>query len=139
MNVPRPISDFLPRSLLGGLFIYAGVVKIADPVSFAGNVAAYKLLPYFGNYLMASTLPFIELACGVLLVLGVRIRASATLVTLLTLVFMAALVSTIARGLDIDCGCFRHGAGKTSAWQALGRDALLLVVALHVRHRSSRS
>ena len=136
---PRQILVLLARILLGALFVYAGIVKIAEPTRFAGTIAAYRILPYFGNYLMAATLPWVELFSGTLLVLGLRTRGAATLVIVLNLVFMAALASAIFRGLDIDCGCFRQTAAKTSAWQALGRDTVLLAMALFVRHRSVRS
>lgn len=118
------------RLVLGGVFLYAGVIKIADPQAFAGSIAAYRILPYFGNYLAAAVIPWLEAICGLLLIAGYRTKAAASLIALLTLVFMAALASTIARGLDIDCGCFRHGGEKTSAWTALGRDTLILAAAL---------
>ena len=114
------------RTILGGLFIYAGWLKIADPVLFAWSVAAYKILPPFGNYLVAATLPWVEFLCGLLLILGVRTRASATIVLLMNLVFTVALASAIIRGLDIDCGCFRQGGPKTTPWSALLRDLLLV-------------
>jgi uncharacterized membrane protein YphA (DoxX/SURF4 family) len=120
------------RLVLGGVFLYAGIVKIADPTAFAGEIAAYRLLPYFGNYLAAAVLPWLELICGVLLITGCRTMAAAAVVLFLTTLFMAALASTILRGLDIDCGCFRPGGEKTSAWTALGRDALLMAAGLIV-------
>ncbi len=130
-------EDFvvLVRLVLGGVFLYAGFVKIADPQAFAGTIAAYRILPYFGNYLAAAVIPWLEAICGLLLITGWRSRAAASCVTLLTLVFMAALASTLVRGLDIDCGCFRAGEEKTSAWTALARDALLLGGALVVLRR----
>ena len=118
------------RVVLGGIFIYAGTLKIADPVAFAGNVAAYKLLPPFGNYLMAATLPWVELLCGLLLLLGLRLRAGATLILLMNLVFTLALTTAIVRGLDIDCGCFRQGGPKTTPWTALLRDLAFMTGAL---------
>lgn len=120
------------RLVLGGVFLYAGFTKIADPTAFAGDIAAYRVLPYFGNYLAATILPWLEAICGVLLVVGYRARGAAAVILVLTSVFMAALASTIVRGLDIDCGCFRHGGEKTSAWTALVRDTLLLGAALTV-------
>lgn len=117
------------RISLGAIFIYAALPKIADPVAFAGNVANYQLLPYFWSYLVAAVLPFLELTCGLLLVSGYRAKSAALLIALLNLAFMAALVSVIARGLDIDCGCFRQGGGKTSPWLALARDTVFLAMA----------
>ena len=117
------------RVVLGLVFLYAGALKIADPVAFAGNVAAYRLLPYFGNYLVAATLPWVEAICGIMLIIGWRTRGAAAIISILNGVFMLALASTIVRGLDIDCGCFQ-GATKTSAWSAMGRDAVLLSLSL---------
>jgi putative oxidoreductase len=116
------------RIALGGIFIYAALVKIADPVGFAGSIAAYKILPYFASYLTAATLPFLELTCGVLLVVGYRVKGGALIIGLLNLVFIAALASAIARGLDIDCGCFKQGGAKTSPWLALLRDLVFLAM-----------
>lgn len=114
------------RVVLGGVFLYAGGLKIADPVAFAGNIAAYKLLPTFGNYLVAAILPWVELLCGLLLVAGYRVRAAATLVLIMNLIFVAALTSAIVRGLDIDCGCFRQNGPRTTPWAALLRDLALI-------------
>jgi putative oxidoreductase len=132
MNRKREAFYLTVRIALGGVFLCAGIVKIGSPASFAGSIAAYQILPWFWNYLAAAILPWMEAICGVLLITGWRARGAAALVTLMLLVFMAALASTIVRGLDIDCGCFRLKGTKTSAWTALGRDALLLVCSLTV-------
>jgi len=124
------------RLALGGVFLYAGAIKIGNLTAFAGDIAAYRLLPHFANYLAAALLPWLEALCGLLLITGWRIRGALAIITLLTAVFMAALASVLVRGLDIDCGCFRHGGAKTSAWAALGRDALLLVAALVVLRKT---
>ncbi len=115
---------------LGLVFIYAGFLKIRDPIAFAGSVAAYKLLPYFLNYLVAATIPWVELTCGLLLITGYKVRAAAGIAAAMNILFIALLASTIMRGLDIDCGCFRQGGEKTSAWIAITRDILFLSAAL---------
>jgi putative oxidoreductase len=125
------------RLALGGVFLYAGAAKIGNLTAFAGDIAAYRLLPHFANYLAAAILPWLEALCGLLLITGWRVRGALGTVTLLTAVFMAALASVLVRGLDIDCGCFRHGGAKTSAWVALGRDALLLVAAFALLRKTA--
>ncbi len=124
---------------LGLVFVYAGILKIRDPNAFAGSVAAYKILPYGLNYLVAAVLPWVETVCGLLLVVGYRARAAACIVIAMNLVFMAALASTIVRGLDIDCGCFRQGGAKTPAWMAILRDVLFLAAAIFVFRRGDKS
>lgn len=132
MNQARYHLPALVRVALGAVFIYAAVLKIADPVAFAGSVAAYQILPYFGSYLAAAVLPFVELTCGVLLVTGYRVKGGALIIAAMNVVFMVALAAAIARGLDIDCGCFKQGGAKTSAWTALLRDVVFLAMAVFV-------
>ena len=119
----------LCRLILALVFIYAGAVKIQDVVAFAGHVAAYQILPYAMNYLVAATLPYVEFLAGVLLLLNVRVRPALVAIGGMTLVFMVALVSVLLRGLDIDCGCFDPAGGEdVSAGIALLRDVGLMVL-----------
>jgi hypothetical protein len=131
------IAYHLSRLVLGGLFLYAGLVKAGDVTAFARDVANYKILPYSWNYLVAATLPYIEFLAGLLLVANRRVRPAALVTGGLTVIFMLSLASVVARGLDIDCGCFRAG-GHTSAAEALWRDAgilLLSIVTFRLRGR----
>lgn len=120
------------RMGLGAVFIYAGVLKIREPEAFAGSVAAYQIFPYYLNYLVAATVPWVETLCGLLLIFGFRVRAAAGIVAGMNILFIVLLASTIARGLDIDCGCFRQGGEKTPAWIAILRDILFLSAAVAV-------
>lgn len=94
------------RLLLGGLLIYAGAIKLPDGSQFAEAIANYRLLPAQANQLLAILLPWTEVLVGLLLIFGVWVRASALLALLMFLAFTAAVISALARGLDIDCGCF---------------------------------
>lgn len=114
---------------LGGLFLYAGLLKAGDVTAFAGDVANYQILPYRWNYLVAATLPYVEFLAGLLLIANRRVRPAALVAGGLTAVFILILVSVVARGLDIDCGCF-GGEGHTTAAQALWRDAGLLLLSI---------
>jgi putative oxidoreductase len=115
---------------LGGVFIYAGLVKALDVTGFAGSVANYQILPYRLNFLVAATLPYVELAAGLLLLVNRQVRSAALLLGGLNAVFMVALISVILRGFDIDCGCFRPaGESHTTALAALLRDAGIMVMA----------
>lgn len=142
MNGFRRFLPVAVRVLLGAIFIYAALPKIADPVAFAGSVANYRILPYFWSYVAAAVLPFLELICGILLVTGFRVRTGALIIGALNLAFIAALFSVIARGLDIDCGCFKQGGSKTSPWVVLGRDLVFLAMTAAVlwfeRRKESR-
>ncbi|MDT8418920.1 MAG: MauE/DoxX family redox-associated membrane protein [Desulfuromonadales bacterium] len=133
MNRVRLVLFHLARLLLGGTFFYAGIIKGDDPVVFAGQVANYQLLPYAWNYLVAAILPYLEILCGLLLLLNRWVRPSTLILGALNLLFMVALVSLIVRGIDIDCGCFRPDAEvKTSPLSALIRDLGLMALVLMI-------
>jgi uncharacterized membrane protein YphA (DoxX/SURF4 family) len=131
------VSYHLCRLLLGAVFVWAGAVKALGVPAFAGQVAAYQLLPYAWNYAVAATLPYVELLAGTLLLVNVRSKPAALLLLLLNTLFIAVLASVVARGLSIDCGCFGPDAGTTPL-QALGRDALLLALAVAVYWQHDR-
>lgn len=122
----------LVRLGLGGIFVYAGATKLSDTVGFAGSIAAYRVLPYFGNYIVAAILPWIELICGLLLISGFRLRPAAAILTTLNTIFALFLASAMLRGLDIDCGCFRESATKTPPWLAFVRDLPLLAASIYI-------
>ena len=129
MTKLRLILFHASRLLLGGIFIYAGVLKGQDPVAFAGQVANYQLLPYAWNYLVAAILPYLEILCGSLLILNRWVRPATLILGVLNLVFIVALSSLLVRGIDIDCGCFRPDVdAHTSPLSALLRDLGIMVL-----------
>ena len=114
---------------VGGLFLYAGISKGLDPRAFAGEVAAYRLLPYSLNLLVAATLPGVEIVAGGFLLLGRKVQSAALVLLGLELSFAVVLALAIFRGLSISCGCFGSNSGTSLAW-ALLRDLLLLALTL---------
>ncbi len=101
---------------LGLLFIAAALPKLLDPPGFAHMIYNYRILPGGLVNLLALVLPWLELLCGAALVLGIWSRTAAGLVSLLLLVFIAALTFNLLRGNAIDCGCFDvRDAGKSVA------------------------
>lgn len=121
------------RVLLGGLFVFSGVMKIMDVQQFAYAVRAFKII---GDEALiahvAFTLPWTEVFVGTALVLGLRTRAAATLLTAMLLVFCGAIVSVIVRGIDAKCGCFGRLLGDEIGWATVGRNGVLLAVTLYV-------
>lgn len=125
----RLICYHLGRVALALVFIYAGGSKMSDVTVFAGHVAAYQILPYAMNYLVAVTLPYIEFLAGLLLLFNARVRPALVAIGGMTGVFMLALGSVLLRGLEIDCGCFNPGEGESvSAQVALLRDVGLMIL-----------
>src|ERR1043166_4158919 len=87
---------------LGIFFVAASLPKLVDPPSFAHMVYNYRIVPGALINLMALTMPWIELLCGLALVLGVWKDAARTIVALLLLVFIVAISINLMRNNAID-------------------------------------
>lgn len=133
----------LARVTLGAIFFLAGAFKIPYAMDFAHNIAGYQILPYRLNVLAAATLPWMECLAALLLILGIRPRAAALLVTAFMTLFLFAMLSALLRGLEIDCGCFQVGKSDTPTplWMSFLRDLgfmALCWVVLWGYHKKSR-
>ncbi|WP_300011587.1 MauE/DoxX family redox-associated membrane protein [Pseudonocardia sp.] len=130
-----PWLSTLARLVLGTAWIVAGATKITDLDASVRAVRAYRLLPETAAQIVGAGLPPAEILLGVLLVVGVGVRAGAVVSAVLMAAFVVGIVSAWARGLRIDCGCFGTGGelavGEDPAygWDLL-RDAGLLALAL---------
>lgn len=128
-----PLLSTLARLVLAAVFTVAGGLKVADPQSAVQAVRAYQLLPAALEPAVGWGLPFLEIALGLLLVVGLCTRAAAAAAVLLLVAFLAAVASAATRGLSIDCGCFGGGGtvapGQTKYLSEILRDSGLLVLA----------
>ena len=131
MKIPLLIS----RLILGGVFVYASFDKILHPHEFAEVVYNYQILPDALVNLTAILLPWLELCAGVFLILGLFVRGAIFTCNVLLAVFLVALAFNLARGLDIDCGCFSSSVGPSTEGSMilyLLRDAFLLAMGLFI-------
>jgi putative oxidoreductase len=140
MDLPsRDILWRIVALIIGGIFIYAGVIKAMDPVAFANDIDNYKILTWPLVVRLAFYLPWLELLCGLALILRFFYRGGLFILTGLTFVFIAASVIAKVRGLDITCGCFGHASKN---WNFSGHLALDLAIlaalsALWISNRTS--
>jgi hypothetical protein len=112
------------RWLLAGVFLWAGVVKAADPGGFAATISDFGLVPESVLFVTAVSLIGLELLAAVGLVFD--IRGAVGLTAVLLAVFIGVLAYGLAIGLDIECGCFGPGYRETGLWDVLWRDLVLL-------------
>ena len=119
------------RLVVGGMFVWAGVSKIIDPLGFAQNIANHRVFPEGISFFLALVLPWIEVICGVLLILGIFRSASALLLSGFLAVFLVLSTVTILRGIDIDCGCFGSLSGKVD-YKLILMDSVLLFFSLNI-------
>lgn len=129
----------LSRLLIGGIFIYASLYKLIEPAAFAQSIWYYHIVPGSLINLIAIVLPWLEILMGAGLIFGVWYRGAVLWSNVLTVVFIIALVSTVARGLDIECGCFKAAHSATeSAWTSIWFDVVMLVFTLQMLFSRSR-
>jgi uncharacterized membrane protein YphA (DoxX/SURF4 family) len=121
--------QFSLRLLLGAVFIYAAYTKLRQSwLLFALSIDSYQLLPEWAVYAVARTLPWLELALGVLLIAGVALRYLSVVATAILGLFFSVMLVSYFRGAGIDCGCF--GVGEPLSAKTLLRDGVLLAAAI---------
>jgi len=139
------ILAVLARWLLGAVFIYMGLSKAfqiaihgedvtAGPVAFLKLVRQYDMVsnPVFLN-MIAATLPWFEIFCGVLLLTGVAVRGAAlmllamlvpfTLIVLRHGLALAAANAVPFCSVKFDCGC---GTGEVVTCHKLAENCALI-------------
>jgi uncharacterized membrane protein YphA (DoxX/SURF4 family) len=94
---------------LAAVFLVAGGTKVGDLAGSGRAVNAYQLLSFDVAKVVGAVQPFLEIALGLLLLVGLAVRFSAAIGALLLVIFIAAIASAWAHGLRIDCGCFSKG------------------------------
>lgn len=123
------------RLLTGGAFIYAAVLKIADPMGFAQDVLNYRVVGPTLAFPVAVFLPWVELFAGLSLISGVVEKGGALVASILYAGFIGLVLSVIVRGLDVDCGCFGSLSSKAD-WRLVAQDAVLLAMSLAILFRA---
>jgi len=146
----HPRTQLALRLLLGAVFVYASLPKIANPAGFAKAVYQWQVGGPVASNVVAVTLPWIELIAGLLLIVGAWKRAAALVTAFLLVVFLAGAASVMARGIDVEnCGCVSVEANAApSAWPPIWmrgvgwflvtRNLLLLAAALSIVRSRAR-
>jgi len=119
-------SVVLAAKLVGFIFAFASLHKIASPAQFAWIIENYHILPATLVSPVAVIMPWVELFCGLLLLSGCLRPASSAVLLGLTGVFILAIGFNMIRGLDFDCGCF--GSAHMPPWRVLMRDIGLFML-----------
>ena len=127
-------AGLVARLVVGGVWIWAGVIKLPDPESSVTAVRAYQLLPLGLADVVGRVLPMLEVVVGVCLVLGLLTRVNAAVSALLQIAFIAGIISVWSRGIAISCGCFGDGGPDPDAfdkypWE-IARDTGLLLLSV---------
>jgi putative oxidoreductase len=131
---PRFAWDFFVRRriavLTGAVFVYAGIVKVADPMRFASDINNYQIIPWSIGVRLAFYLPWLEILCGFALILRRLYLGGLSILTALISIFIVASIAAKIRGIDITCGCFGHASKNWSFTGHLALDLAILAALL---------
>lgn len=124
----------LARLVVGGVWMYAGALKLPHPDTSVTAVRSYQLLPTGLAETVGHVLPMLEIVVGACLVLGLLVRFTGAVSALLQVAFIVGIISVWSRGIAIDCGCFGNGGADPDAfhkypWE-IARDSGLLALSL---------
>ena len=119
------------RVVVGGVLIWAGALKAADPLEFAQTIQNYQVFPHGLILVIAVVLPWVEVLSGAGLIAGVLKRSSAALAAALLAGFILLVGSAVLRGIDTACGCFGSLSSRADL-KLMIMDAVLLIMALIV-------
>ena len=133
LSTLRRLGIYGLRVVAAAVFCYAGLLKLRNPQVFADNIASFQLLPTLLINPLALALPFFELGTGLWLFGNWKTCTGTFCGLAASVIFLLALVSALARGLPVECGCFGSDAFSSLSpvarlWLAIGRDVPLVGV-----------
>ncbi|MEM9366809.1 MAG: MauE/DoxX family redox-associated membrane protein [Planctomycetota bacterium] len=100
--------------LSGCLLVFSGLLHASNPYAFMHSIASYRFAPTWLVGLLGLLLPYVLLTVGTCLCLGLLPRVSSRCALILSLAFVILQVAVLARGLEIDCGCFGQVSSPVS-------------------------
>ncbi|MDR7131727.1 putative membrane protein YphA (DoxX/SURF4 family) [Algoriphagus sp. 4150] len=126
------------RFIVGGLFIFSGLIKVNDPVGTSIKLEEYfdvfsTDIAGFFQYLkpialeLSIFLVVVEVVLGIMLILGVRSRFTVWALALMILFFTFLTFYSAYFNKVTDCGCFGD-AIKLTPWESFYKDLLLLAL-----------
>lgn len=112
----------------GAVFVYAGVLKVRDPLEFANDIQNYHFLPWTVGVRLAFYLPWLEILGGLALIFH-RFFAGALAITgALMLGFIGATIWAKAQGINVACGCFGAASSNLTFTSHLLLNGSILVL-----------
>lgn len=124
-----PVLVWTCAIVLSGLFLSAGWHKSIAPAYYGDLISAYTGLPVAVARITGCVVAIVEISFGLLLLLPAPRMGAAWATLGLLLLYTGLIGVSLARGLNMDCGCAGpHRRLKLSPWLLL-RNALLIMFA----------
>lgn len=137
-SVDRCVTGWAARCVLGVCFVYLGLNKALNPGDFLKAVHEYGIVEQSLHLTwIAAVLPWFEVFCGVLLLMGIWVRGTAFSVLGMLLFFSALVLHRALRlhetsgipfwEIRFDCGC---GNGPVLVGRKLLENTVLAALSL---------
>lgn len=130
--------SFISRFGLATVWIIAGVGKVGKTMVETQTIMAYKIFTYEWSLFLAKIIGPLEVAGGLVLLLGIFLRQAGKISTVVLVLFMIGIGQAWYRGLVIDCGCFGEpdlSNGGMDYLATILRDVGLVAMSLWVVYR----
>jgi uncharacterized membrane protein YphA (DoxX/SURF4 family) len=138
----KKIADPLSRYLVGGLFIFSGLIKLNDPIGTKIKMEEYfevfaddfgSFFHYFIPYALEIGMIMIvlEIVLGVAVLIYYKMDLTTKLLLVLIVFFTFLTFYSAYFNKVTDCGCFGD-AIKLDPWQSFWKDIILMVFILHL-------
>jgi len=124
------IATLIGRLIFGGLFFYAGLLKVKDPLSFLESVRGFQLVGDPWAAWVAMGLPWLEIFCGACVLTGVLYRGALAILCGAVCAFIYGIARAWSIGLDINCGCFGQTTPTTDYRTEIIQRAIFLAIGL---------
>lgn len=131
------IASALARFGLAIMWIYSGWTKIGVHMDVTKSIEAYEIFTPYWSELLARIIGPVEIAGGLLLLLGIKLKPAGWVSIGVLVLFIIGLYSAYSRGLNIDCGCFGpqpEGDGS-ELLRVIARDVVFIAVTLFMIYR----
>nr|WP_256478020.1 MauE/DoxX family redox-associated membrane protein [Corynebacterium stercoris] len=136
------IASAAARFGLAFMWIYSGYTKLGAHLDVTKSIEAYEIFTPYWSDLLARVIGPLEIAGGLLLLLGIKLRWAGGVSIAVLAAFIVGLYSAYSRGLTIDCGCFNPGgsgdAQPGELLRAIVRDFGLIAVTAFMMWRPFR-
>lgn len=150
MNVVVQLLLWVCRILVGGLFIFSGIVKANDPLGFSYKLEEYFLefgtiftnsgwgwltpvmdLMSYISLSLSMGIVVLEIVLGILTLLGTKMKQVSVWLLSLIVFFTFLTFASWKWGLVKSCGCFGDFIPLTP-WESFLKDLVLLVLILPI-------
>ena len=140
----RTVINLILRLAFGGLFFAFGLSKVNHPITFLDSIRGYRFFEHVSSLTgleidaepleawIAMGLPWLEIFCGVAVLIGIFDRGALAVLCGLVLAFIIAIASAWNRNLEISCGCFTDAGPITDYRIEILQRIILLGIGIYL-------